>query len=149
MVTRPLLLETLAPLAVLPTSCAAGVPNGSPQGDGTSADTWGNNRAARITPEIMSVSVALIVSITQWVAACDAAAEGITSPIKSGDTLSRGGRGGGQLSGNLPSAAKRVARRSNTSQRALTEHSFGVGGEEKGVLCCAKPARRCCPICPA
>lgn len=114
------------------------------------------NWAGQIKPEIISVSVALVVSITRWVSACDMVAKGIPSPIKSVDTLFGWvGVGRDRRQAIFP-VQPGVSHTGQTEvnvlvQHAPTRHSFVVGGKKDhmAVKCDDKPARRCCPVCPA
>lgn len=144
MVTPPFRWKLWPPLQFCQPVALLVSPNGSPQGDGLSSDTWGNNRAARITPEIMSVSVTLIVSVTQWVAACDAVAEGITSPIKSGDALSRGGCGGGDRCQAIFQVQPRGSRAGQTlvNVPSLSTLLGWVGGKRTAWLSSAVPSQQ-------
>lgn len=134
-------METLAPFAVWPTSCAAGVPK--------RVTSRGRSVLWHVGQQPCRSDYARdYVCICRSHRLHNSVSSGVWRGCRRDNqsnkvwrhAFPRWVRGWGQMSGNLPSAAKRVTRRSNTSQRALTEHSFGVGGGEKGphgcqVLC--------------
>lgn len=156
----PASIGCFGPFVVLPTSCTEGVPKHITsrrqyirwhEGEKKKKKNW----AAWIKPEIISVSVPLIVSITRWVAASDVLAEGIPSPIKSADTLSGWLWVGGDRRQAIFPVQPGVSHTGQTEvnvlvQHAPTRHSFVVGGKKDhmAVKCNANPARRCCPVCP-